>query len=233
MSLLVWVPECRWEWTPALYSVQSIFPRQAAESSRVTHLFCGWTLWTNFVDITGRHPKTRKGNSYIFTIIDHWTKYAFAFPARNHTAPTLYKILVNKVYSTFGFLNSTLCDIATEHNSSLMRELEHLGETEGLMYIPYRPQSNAVCEHFHLTLNRLIIKAVDDAHRNWNEFLPHLMRAYNTTVHDSTGYTPHFLIFGQRCINGKNQTPPRLAILSREALVSGAGCLMGSCLIGI
>jgi len=162
-------------------------------------------------DITGRHPKSRKGNSYIFTIIDHWTKYAFAFPVRNHTATTLVNILVNKVYPTFGFPHQTLCDNATEHNSNIMRELERLGEIEGLRSIPYRPQSNAVCERFHLTLNRLIAKAVDDAHRNWDELLPHLMRAYNTTVHDSTSFTPHFLMFGREM-----RTPIDIVLASKD-----------------
>jgi len=162
-------------------------------------------------DITGRHPKSRKGNSYIFTIIDHWTKYAFAFPVRNHTATTLVNILVNKVYPVFGFPCQVLCDNATEHNSDLMRELERLGEVEGLRSIAYHPQSNAVCERFHLTLNRLIAKTVDNVHRNWDELLPHLMRAYNTTIHDSTNFTPHFLMFGREM-----RTPIDLVLADKD-----------------
>ena len=34
---------------------------------------------------------------------------------------------------------------------------------------------------------------------NWDDLLPFMMLAYNTTVHTSTGFTPHRLVFGEEC----------------------------------
>ena len=36
-------------------------------------------------------------------------------------------------------------------------------------------------------------------HDNWDDLLPFMMLAYNTTVHTSTGFTPHRLVFGEEC----------------------------------
>ena len=34
---------------------------------------------------------------------------------------------------------------------------------------------------------------------NWDDLLPFLMLAYNTSVHASTGHTPFRLVFGEEC----------------------------------
>jgi len=54
------------------------------------------------VDVTGPHPRSWKGNVFIITAIDHFTKYAFAMPARNHEATTMARFLVNKIFTQFG-----------------------------------------------------------------------------------------------------------------------------------
>ena len=40
---------------------------------------------------------------------------------------------------------------------------------------------------------------VSQEHDNWDDLLPFMMLAYNTTVHTSTGYTPYRLVFGDEC----------------------------------
>ena len=40
---------------------------------------------------------------------------------------------------------------------------------------------------------------VSKEHDNWHDLLPFMMLAYNTTVHTSTGFTPHRLVFGEEC----------------------------------
>jgi len=46
------------------------------------------------VDITGPFPKSAKGNIYMVTVMDHFTKWAEAIPLRNHTAPTVARALL-------------------------------------------------------------------------------------------------------------------------------------------
>ena len=40
---------------------------------------------------------------------------------------------------------------------------------------------------------------VSPEHDNWDDLLPFMMLAYNTTVHTTTGYTPYRLVFGEEC----------------------------------
>ena len=50
------------------------------------------------VDVTGRHPKSLLGNEYIITVSCLFSRWAEAFPVRNHTAPTVAKVLVEQVF---------------------------------------------------------------------------------------------------------------------------------------
>ena len=54
------------------------------------------------IDVTGPHPPSSRGNRYILTMIDHFTKWVEIFPMKNQEATTMAKILVDKVFSTHG-----------------------------------------------------------------------------------------------------------------------------------
>jgi len=54
------------------------------------------------VDITGPHQKSARGNDYMVTVIDNFSKWAEVFAVRNHTAPTVAKVLVDQVFSRWG-----------------------------------------------------------------------------------------------------------------------------------
>ena len=41
---------------------------------------------------------------------------------------------------------------------------------------------------------------VNEKRNDWDDHLPYLLMAYRATMHDSTGYTPHNIIFGRELI---------------------------------
>jgi len=73
------------------------------------------------VDVTGLHPRSSKGNVFIITSIDHFTKYAFAMPARNHEAITVARFLVDKIFTKFGTPRQLLSDRGTEFEGKVIR----------------------------------------------------------------------------------------------------------------
>ena len=64
---------------------------------------------------------------------------------------------------------------------------------------PYHPRSDSLVERFNRTLLAMVAMFVFREHGNWDDLLPFMMLAYNTTVHTSTGFTPHRLVFGEEC----------------------------------
>ena len=47
------------------------------------------------INVTSLHPVSSKGNVYILTVIDHFTKWVELFPMKNQEASTVTKILVH------------------------------------------------------------------------------------------------------------------------------------------
>ena len=68
---------------------------------------------------------------------------------------------------------------------------------------PNHPKENGQVERFNQTLLKIIGMLKNYQKSDWKAHIPTLVLAYNATFHDSTGYSPFFLIFGRH---------PRLAI---------------------
>jgi len=112
------------------------------------------------VDITEPHPKSARGNEYMVTVIDDFSKWAEACAVQNHTAPTVAKVLVDQVFSRWGLPCRLLVDNGLEFRSELFSEVCRLIEVDKLQTTPYHPQTNGCIERFHLTLNRMLGKGL-------------------------------------------------------------------------
>ena len=53
------------------------------------------------IDLTGMHPRSRRGNYYILTYVDNFTKFAEALPIPNKEAATVCTALVVQVFPRF------------------------------------------------------------------------------------------------------------------------------------
>ena len=58
----------------------------------------------------------------------------------------------------------------------------------------FRPQSNPFVERMNRTLQSMLAKCINEEQSNWSQQLPYVMMAYRTSIHESTGYTSHFLV---------------------------------------
>jgi len=75
---------------------------------------------------------------------------------------------------------------------------------EGALYLKfygtsfYHPQTNSVAERFHGTLNVMKGRVISEHQRDWDLQLPYVMAAYRASLHDSTGYSPNYLMFAHK-----------------------------------
>ena len=60
----------------------------------------------------------------------------------------------------------------------------------------FHPQTNAVIERMNRTLLNMLSKCIDQNQSDWSSLLPFDLMAYRSSVHESTGFTPYFLVFG-------------------------------------
>jgi len=148
------------------------------------------------IDITGKHPRSYRGNEFIVTIVDIFTKWAEAIPVRTHIAPVVAKVLLDHIISRFGTPSKILSDQGREFESNLFQELCSKLEIHKVRSSPYTPSTNGCVERFHRTLNSMLAKVITDNQRDWDDRLSAVMAAYRSARHESTGFSPNFLVFG-------------------------------------
>ena len=148
------------------------------------------------IDFMGPLPMSN-GNNHILVIGDHFTKWYEAIPLPDQTAITTANALVDHWISRFGCPHSLHSDQGRNFESKLFEQLMQLLEMDKTRTTPFHPQSNAVIERMNKTLQNMLAKCVNEEQSNWSQQLPYVMMAYRSSVHESTGYTPQFLVFGQ------------------------------------
>src|SRR6218665_441189 len=149
------------------------------------------------IDITGPHPVSSKGNKYILTAIDYFSRWAEALPIRNQEAVTVAEALMVNVFSRFGMPRQILTDQGPCFESNLFKELCKLMEIDKIRTTPYRPSGNGMIERFHRTLNMLLGKVVSERQKDWDLHVPYIIAAYPSTEHEATQRTPNFLFLGR------------------------------------
>ena len=141
-----------------------------------------------------------KGHKYILVVCDYFTKYTEAYPLADKTARSVADALMDKWLPTYGFPLFLHSDQGKEFDNTMVHKLSELLGTVKTKTTPYHPRSDGLVERrFNRTLLAMLAMFVSHEHDNWDDLLPFMMLAYNTTVHTSTGCTPHRLVFGEEC----------------------------------
>ena len=173
------------------------FRGQLPRSGPLQPMLTGAPLERLHLDVTGPHPRSRRGSVFIITCIDPFTKWAEAFPAPNKEAGTIARIIVEQVICRLGTPLSIVTDRAKELDGELMREICRLLDVDKLRTTAYKASTNAAAERFHRTLNSMIGRMIDENQRDWDSLLPYVMAAYRSSRHEATQFTPNYLMLGR------------------------------------
>lgn len=148
------------------------------------------------MDVMGPLPTTLTGHSYILTIQDLLTKFSLAIPLKHAAALDIADAFVNDVICIFGAPNGILTDQGSHFINNLIRNIARKFKIAHFHTTAYRPQSNGSIERSHHVLWEYLKQFVDK-NSEWDQHLKLATFSYNTSVHESTQYTPHELVFGK------------------------------------
>ncbi|CAF1040203.1 unnamed protein product [Brachionus calyciflorus] len=150
------------------------------------------------MDIAGPFTTSKDGNMYILFLICAFTKFSKAVALKKNTAENLTVILINDWICVFGVPEFILSDRGANFQSMLLELLNEKFDIKQLRTTAYHPECDGQSERFVRTIKSMLRCYVYANQLNWDENLAKLSFAYNTSVHATTRFTPHEMIFGQK-----------------------------------
>ena len=134
---------------------------------------------------------------HILVIVDHFMRYTRAYVTRNQKVSTTTKTLYKGFISIFGAPKRIFTYQEKAFTSEVVEQLCSQFRISQLTTTAYHPQGNGQVEQAHQTLGRMKGKLEDEHKRQCSKHLSKLTHAYKSTRSTVTGYSPHFLMFGQ------------------------------------
>ena len=132
----------------------------------------------------------------VLVMTDHFKRYALAVVTKDQMAKTVVKVFYECFIAVFGAPTKLLSDRGANFTSALVEELCSAFGIQKCRTTAYHTQCNGQVERFHQTLFRMIGKLSRNKKAQWEQHLPELLQAYNSTWLAVTGYSPHYLMFG-------------------------------------
>ena len=133
----------------------------------------------------------------VLVMTDHFTRYALAVVTKDQMAKMVVKVFYKRFIAVFGVPAKLLSDRGTNFMSALVEELCSAFGIQKCRTMAYHAQCNGQVEHFHQTLFRMIGRLSCNKKAQWEQHLPELLQAYNSTRSAVTSYSLHYLMFGR------------------------------------
>lgn len=152
-----------------------------------------------FIDFIGPFPRSSLGNTFIFIVLDHLTKFVLLKPMAKANSKNVIKFLESEVFHKFGVPQLVHSDNGKQFVSfEFTSFLEKYG-CKQIRNAVYSPQANA-SERVNRTIIAVIRSYVSKDQKDWDKYLSAIECSLRSTLHTSTGFTPYFSLFGTHMI---------------------------------
>uniref|UniRef100_A0A8C6MDF9 Integrase catalytic domain-containing protein n=1 Tax=Nothobranchius furzeri TaxID=105023 RepID=A0A8C6MDF9_NOTFU len=134
-------------------------------------------------------------SALLLTIMCSATRFPEAIPLTSITTKNVIKALTG-FFSVFGLPKVIQSDQGTNFTSRIFSQVAKTLNIKHETSSSYHPESQGVIERWHQTLKTMLRKHCFSSGCSWEEGLPFVLFAVRDAVRDSTGFSPHQLVFG-------------------------------------
>src|SRR6266542_4285932 len=114
------------------------------------------------IDIVGPLTITKRGNRYIVTAIDYFTKWSIVKAIKEATAKTISKFIYEKIICEHGCSQVLQSDQEIHFVNRMIQELSKKFRIKHRLSTPYHPQTNDLVERFNQTLCEKLAKMAEE-----------------------------------------------------------------------
>ena len=152
-------------------------------------------MQTLVLDFSGPFNTTARGNRYILGIMCPFAKWPICVPLPSRKASGVTRALLEHVIQHYSAPRFILTDNARELIGKEMKAFCKVFGVTPLSTHPYTPQLNPFIERYHRVQAACLAILSSKYKDDWDLALPLITMAYRQTVNESTGYSPHHILF--------------------------------------
>lgn len=165
------------------------------------------------VDLAGPLPKTLTGKKHLLVVVCYLTKWMEAIPLKNNKASTCAEVFVNEIIARYGCPLEVVSDNGHSFNGKFKDCMVKWG-IHNLRIAPYHPQTNGLVERCIQTIKGALSRMTGTKPQTWDKMIGWILLAYRNSIQKSTGFSPHFLLFGREAL-----MPEQLSLLTHDLKV--------------
>lgn len=153
-----------------------------------------------YIDLLGPYPRSKRGNTTLLIVLDQFSKCVLLKPLRKANALEVTRFLEQDVFHMFGVPESIWSDNGVQFISKEFKTLTQRYGVTHMRTATHSPQSNA-SERVNRSILSAIRAYVNQDQQTWDVEISSIGSALRNNVHESTGFSPHYLVLGQHFIN--------------------------------
>ena len=147
------------------------------------------------VDFFGPLPSSTYGATYLFVVLDVFSKYVHLYPLRKATCNAAIKKVLH-FHETIP-IRKILSDHCTQFTSkNWQSKLSEVGISPGLISV-YHPQANPA-ERVMKEIGRMLRTYCNKKHNSWYQYISDIQNCFNSLPHESTGKSAMEIITGEK-----------------------------------
>ncbi len=167
-------------------------------------------LWETIVIGLLQLPLTTEGNGYRLVANDHLSRFSILVPLKDKSATTEVRAFTDEVFCQFTTLKFILSGNGTEINNQVLEAISKEFQVNKANIAAYHPGSNGLVERQNRKITQHLRTLVGDVSTSWREWMPQVLASLNSSLHNTIGDTPHFVVWGQ------DKRLPYIVLLKKE-----------------
>ncbi|EYB87694.1 hypothetical protein Y032_0258g424 [Ancylostoma ceylanicum] len=144
-------------------------------------------------DIIGPLPQCINGNKFISITVCAFSKLVICTAIPNQTTDIVVKALINGVIAKHRIPNEIVSDRGSNYTSEVFSQISNTLGISNKLTTSYNHKANGQVERLVKVITDSLTAYCSEAQDLWSDFLQPIVFAYNTSINDTTGYSPFFV----------------------------------------
>ncbi len=141
-------------------------------------------------------PPSHQESKYIVVMVDMFSRFVILESIAEKIARAVAHAIVSRLISEHTASRVLLSDNGAELRNKILQEICSQFNITQTFTIAYHPASNGLVERANRKILEALRPIVGRSIGTWEDWLPQVAATINAIVCESTGQTPHFIVFG-------------------------------------